>query len=804
MPRAILFAAVVCLVAYLPVATQTPPNAAAPNAVWNALLSGALDASKHARAENVVITRDRARITLVDGTIQFTQPANEVVFGAVFHGTGRLEIVPPNAAEAHQLQLFTKQSKVDMAFTEATFSFTDSLLDDVARQVKWQTNASSTDDLYAKRQHDREDLGESALPRLFQGVLSEDRARTAFFLADLKTKDKNWVEVRQDALQAEDLVVGRWADVVAVRHFDVWMSFPVGNKISAEVWKDPHAKEDFVIRSNKIDASVTSGAELRATDTLTIEPRFAGQRALVFALDSNLRVESIKDSSGAALPFFQSREGKDRYQSYGDYVAIVLPTALKPSTPVSLTFVYGGKRAIRQAGHGNYFCESSGWYPDRPNSFSARSDFDLTFRSPKNMVLVATGRKTSETVDGNLRISTWKSDIPLAVAGFAYGDYKVSTDKADDVGVEIYANREPDDVMMTIQRVVESRGGAATGILTPAAMTKSMGAEMANMIRVFDSFYGPYPYKQLAVTSMPISYSYGQGWPGLIYLWSASFLDPTQRHVLGVRDETAVTDFFRAHEASHQWWGHRVGWKSYHDQWLSEGFAEFSGNLYVEYRQNHKEYLNRWKKEKELLKMRDTHGHPIDFLGPIWMGQRIASSETDDSSYQNLIYSKGGFVLQMLRSQMSDPHNPDLDHLFKDTMRDYCKTFDNQPASTEDFKNIVERHMTRGMDLDGTRKMDWFFNQYVYGIGFPEYTFHATVESTPDGKSRIKGQFTRKGVPDDWKDVVPIYAHLGNKVARLGTIAVHKNDQQLDAVVPMKVDRITINDEEDLLADVHQ
>jgi len=790
--------------AYLPVATQTPPNAAAANAVWNALLSGTMDASKHARAENVVITRDRARITLVDGTIQFTQPANDVVFGAVFHGTGRLEIAPPNATEAHQLQLFTKQSKVDMAFTEATFSFTDSLLDEVARQVKWQTNASSTDDLYAKRQRDREDLGESALPRLFQGVLSEDRARTAFFLADLKTKDKNWVEVRQDALQAEDLVVGRWADVVAMRHFDVWMSFPAGNKISAEVWKDPHAKEDFVIRSNKIDASVTSGAELRATDTLTIEPRFAGQRALVFALDSNLRVESIKESSGAALPFFQSREGKDRYQSYGDYVAMVLPTALKPSTPLSLTFVYGGKRAIRQAGHGNYFCESSGWYPDRPNSFSARSDFDLTFRSPKNMVLVATGRKTSETVDGNLRISTWKSDIPLAVAGFAYGDYKVSTDKADDVGVEIYANREPDDVMMTIQRVVEARGGAATGILTPAAMTKSMGAEMANMIRVFDSFYGPYPYKQLAVTSMPISYSYGQGWPGLIYLWSASFLDPTQRHVLGVRDETAVTDFFRAHEASHQWWGHRVGWKSYHDQWLSEGFAEFSGNLYVEYRQNHKEYLNRWKKEKELLKIRDTHGHPIDFLGPIWMGQRIASSETDGSSYQYLIYSKGGFVLQMLRSQMSDPHNPDLDHLFKDTMRDYCKTFDNQPASTEDFKNIVERHMTRGMDLDGTRKMDWFFNQYVYGIGFPEYTFHATVESTPDGKSRIKGQFTRKGVPDDWKDVVPIYAHLGNKVARLGTIAVHKNDQQLDAVIPMKVDRITINDEEDLLADVHQ
>ncbi len=50
-------------------------------------------------------------------------------------------------------------------------------------------------------------------------------------------------------------------------------------------------------------------------------------------------------------------------------------------------------------------------------------------------------------------------------------------------------------------------------------------------------------------------------------------------------------------------------------------------------------------------------------------------------------------------------------------MQDYCKTFDNKAASTEDFKAIVEKHMTRGMDLDGNHKMDWFFNQYVYGDG---------------------------------------------------------------------------------------
>ena len=92
--------------------------------------------------------------------------------------------------------------------------------------------------------------------------------------------------------------------------------------------------------------------------------------------------------------------------------------------------------------------------------------------------------------------------------------------------------------------------------------------------------------------------------------------------------------------------------------------------------------------------------------------------------YQDLIYSKGGYVLQMLRMQMMNPRDQDPDHAFKEMMQDYCKTFDNKAASTEDFKAIVEKHMTHGMDLDGNHKMDWFFNQYVYGMGEAQYTFH--------------------------------------------------------------------------------
>ena len=245
-----------------------------------------------------------------------------------------------------------------------------------------------------------------------------------------------------------------------------------------------------------------------------------------------------------------------------------------------------------------------------------------------------------------------------------------------------------------------------------------------------------------------------------------------------------------------------MGWKSYHDQWLSEGFAEFSGLLYVQYRENMKESLTQWRLDKEHLNEPDLNNHKTETLGPIWMGLRIRSSVTNPGSYQNLIYSKGGFVLQMIRMQMMDSRNPDPEHIFKETMQDYCKTYDNKPASTEDFKAIVEKHMTRIMDLDGNHKMDWFFNQYVYGTERPQYTFHATVTATPDGKSNVSGTLQRTGVSENWKDVVPMYVHIGDKVVRLGAITATHDTETLTFVIPQKIDKLTINDYQDLIADV--
>jgi hypothetical protein len=108
------------------------------------------------------------------------------------------------------------------------------------------------------------------------------------------------------------------------------------------------------------------------------------------------------------------------------------------------------------------------------------------------------------------------------------------------------------------------------------------------------------------------------------------------------------------------------------------------------------------------------------------------------------------------------------------------------------------------MDLEGNLKMDWFFNQYVYGTGEAQYTFHSTTEATADGKTHIKVEFTRTGVSDTWKDAVPLYAHIGDKTVKMGLLSVTHANEPFDFLIPGKIDRVSINDFEDLLAEVKQ
>jgi hypothetical protein len=799
-PSAAPSAAAAPAAAQIPVTTTATTAAATPAAVWQALNEPVMDPAKSTVVENLILIRDRIRITLIGGVIEFTAPVNGKPFGAIFRGKGLVEIAPPNFMERQQLHEFTGQDTLSMPFTEGVLWFTDKTYDEIAGQVRWKTADTASDNLFAERSK----RDGSPRARLFKGILSLDRSRTALFEADLHSDAKGWIQVTDDALEPEEISAGRWVNPYGYWQFETWLSFPAANRTAEAAFRFPLAKSDFHVASYDIDATVTGGAELEATTRVHLEMLAAGEQVLSFTLNPHLRVDSVKDGAGHSLEFFQPRDPGINGIIFDQFLEVALPAAAS-FDPMTLEFHYAGKRVVHNMGGGNYFCESFGWYPAVENEFALRSDFDMTFQSPKEDEFVATGNKVSESVDGKWRVTKWKSDPSISVAGFAFGNYKVTDQDAGDAAkteIEVYANKNPDDVLALYQLAGEELE-MPLGTLDPAHLSKAMGIELGNMVRLFENYYGPYPYHTLAITNIPGDY--GQGWPGLIYLSEISFLDQTQQVELGIplKDLILLSDYFRGHETSHQWWGHKVGWKSYHDQWLSEGFAQFSGNLYVEFRDSQKQYLTRLREDRDELLTKDLRGHTFESLGPIWMGYRLAPSD-EPQAYQTVIYDKGGLVLHMLRMMLYDPGNPDPDTHFKAMMQDYTSTYNNKSASTEDFKAIVEKHMVAHMDVDGNHRMDWFFNQYVYGTGVPEYHFSYSSSAASDGKVKVTLVFDRTGVPDGWRDTLPVYMYHGGKPVLAGWVSIGSNHQTVDFEMPAAPEKLAINANEDILALVKQ
>jgi len=133
------------------------------------------------------------------------------------------------------------------------------------------------------------------------------------------------------------------------------------------------------------------------------------------------------------------------------------------------------------------------------------------------------------------------------------------------------------------------------------------------------------------------------------------------------------------------------------------------------------------------------------------------------------IYPKGAYILHMIRMLMFDPKTGD--ERFKAMMQDFVKTYFNKDISTEDLKRAVEKHMTKEMDVDGNHKMDWFFDEWVYGTEMPSYKFNYQIGA--DGA--LSGTITQSGVSDKFVMRVPVYIDFGKGWARLGSATVVGN-----------------------------
>ncbi len=762
---------------------------------------------------NFTLKRDAATFTFTRGEFALFGEVNGKVTGAVFGGTGHLHLTPPTAIERQSLEILTKKPEFDQDFTQVILRFTDSTADELRKAGDGKTSTQPDSSLVSAAQEfhtfQREKLKENIDLRLLQDVVSP--APGGFFLAEVRGVTDGHILLEIDpngapGVAPEEVRLGIW---------NSWgWSFPAAFHLASEyaagTASSRQENEAFHVDTEELDTTIEKGGFLGGHAKVHLQALQDGVAVLPFDLYRTLRVSQVDGEHGEALDFVQERKEDD--PDFG----LTLATPLKKGESTTVTITYGGKDAVLNSGQDNYDpIARVNWFPNA-GGFGSYVRYKMTFHTPKEIEFIATGNKLSDKADGKSRTSEWDSMTPIPVAGFHLGRFKEQDAKTSDgLAVAAYANKDLPDWAAGILR--KANGDVPTNTNTGAS-TQMTGVALGNLnttsmlpvelsegtvaAQVYSAYFGKLSFDHLALSQQPAC-SFGQSWPMLVYLPICGFWDSTVQNQLGLDPADPYWKTVTAHEVAHQWWGHTVSFKSYRDQWMSEGFAEASAGIFLKTtRKSPNDSKEFWKQLKDEITNRDKEGfRPID-VGPVTMGLRLSTNKTGWNIYRNLVYPKGGYILHMLQMMMWSEKTGD--DAFRLMMRDFVDTYRLKVATTEDFKAIVEKHMLPGMDLEQNHKMNWFFNEYVYGTDLPQYHFESDITAKGDAAT-LHFKLTQSGVPENFKMVVPIYLELSNgTMIRLGLAAVAGNSSAEQTVpfnkVPVPIKRALLDPMYEVLA----
>lgn len=757
-------------------------------------LRGSRPDGRRIPVKDLVLERDAFRITLQSGAVHLLAPAGGTTFGAVFIGQGNYLLNPATAAERRHLQLLSGSTEVLRdQFSKLILLFTDRTAAEVLAHAPVVTGApeqaaTRAYEDYLGRQ--RNDLPNLHL-RVLADLLNRPTRTDGVFMAFVEGQNYSPVLLAIDPLGISNLTKSfsfYGGEEVALFSFNtmnggLWYSSTYASQAVNGRGKPVRMLAD----ASHYDIDTTlDGAALRGTTTITFAPTMDGIRVLPLELFPRLRIRTaIVDRGGTLVPVGVLQEGGSVNGDAAD-VALQFREPLQRGVPVKLTLAYEG-RDVLQGSEGRYSVGArDSWYPNI-GVFDDLATYSMSFRFPAKDDLISVGEQVSERTEGGQKIAVWRSEQPLRVAGFNYGDFqKVSkTDAQANVSVDVHVLRGPEFVAM-----------AGTPL-----------ADAVNTIRVGNQYFGPSPFPRLSITQQTQMAS-AQSWPTLVFLSTISFIGGSDTALgfqgLDPRALQSLKEFGNTvawHEVAHQWWGHQVGWSSYRDQWLSEGFAEFTAALLLEVNSGRKKADAFWEARRTEI-FRKTTGVANNEAGPITQGFRLRTSRSPGAA-QATVYSKGAYVVHMLRMMMSEEGTPDPDRPFRAMMTDFVATWSGRNPSTDDFKAIAEKHITRDMNLAGDGKLDYFFNQWVYGTDIPTLTSSLEASDAGGGKYRISGTITQAGVPAEFRTRVPIYLDLGNdRVARLGSLAMTgAASVKVNVAVPLpqKPRRVFINGYHDVL-----
>jgi len=200
----------------------------------------------------------------------------------------------------------------------------------------------------------------------------------------------------------------------------------------------------------------------------------------------------------------------------------------------------------------------------------------------------------------------------------------------------------------------------------------------------------------------------------------------------------------QAHEVAHQWWGNRVVPATYRDNWLMEALANYSALLYMEKRRGARSMEIMLENYRDTLLAKNEAGQLVDSAGPIVLGTRLESSQ-EPRAWRTITYSKGSWIMQMLRARMGDQK-------FLALLAEVVRRYDRKDITTEEFRALAAEYLPAKSD---DPKLESFFEQWVYGTGIPAIKLAWKLKgAAPNVK--LTGTVTQSGVGEDFTASVPV------------------------------------------------
>jgi hypothetical protein len=687
----------------------------------------------------------------------------------VLLGRGRMRFTPPDAAERTQIRIFSGNdalvADIDMAFLRFSPYEFESLFNKaslrprpvIASDLRTATNAF-TDLVGRTLQIDLADISRDrwSLSPSYGDVIAE-----------LRTKKFGLLTYARSGSEAEDITV---FDRKRRRNISVYTSAAKLKERGRFYSEDEPL--DYDVLAYDIDVQLNPDRIwIDGTARMKIRIRSEGTTSLTLKLAETTTVRGVYSPDFGRLLHLRV-VGQNS-------VIVNLPAVLARDTELWLNVAYGGPvapqafdREAIQLGQSRpaqepieiplqqrfLYSNRSYWYPQSTVTDYATATIRLTI--PIEYDAIATGElvgppESRAGESGQRRRKTYVFEVgrPARYLAVIISRFtRVDTSRISAAG---------SDVLLQIQS-------------TPRApvRVRDMRERAAAVFLFYTSLVGDAPYPSFTLAIAESDRPGGHSPPYFAVLNQVVAGAPLVWRNDPVSFEDYPT-FFLAHEVAHQWWGHAVGWKNYHEQWLSEGFAQYFAALYAE-------------KDREgdllpnlLRQMRHT-AIAASAQGPIYLGYRLGHIQGDDRIFRSVVYNKAAMVLHMLRRLIGDD-------AFFGGIRTFYEEWKFKKAGTDDFERVMEK--SSGRDL---RR---FFETWIFGSEIPHVKFSYHVSGT-----EATVRFDQHGDPVD----VPITISVTYASGTTENILILLGEKLTERTLPLKgpVRGITANTDNGALVEI--